>query len=108
MLQVSLARLQQGHRTIPYPPQEPALSDRFRGLPLVDAAKCVLVSFDSTMRSNISVGLPIDLVCYEADSLRVGVRERITEGDHYFSMIHRQWGEGLRRVFAELPDPQWV
>ena len=40
MLQVSLARLQQGHRTIPYPPQEPALSDRFRGLPLVDAAKC--------------------------------------------------------------------
>ena len=74
---------------------------------LVDAAKCVLVSFDSTMRSNISVGLPIDLVCYETDSLRVGVRERIIEGDDYFSMIHRQWGEGLRRVFAELPDPQW-
>ena len=75
---------------------------------LVDAAKCVLVSFDSTMRSNISVGLPIDLVCYETDSLRVGVRERIIEGDDYFSMIHRQWGEGLRRVFAELPDPQWA
>ena len=75
---------------------------------LLDAAKCVLVSFDSTMRSNISVGLPIDLVCYEADSLRINVRQRITEDDDYFSMIHRQWGEGLRRVFAELPDPEWV
>jgi putative proteasome-type protease len=78
-----------------------------RDTSLIDAAKCVLVSFDSTMRSNISVGLPIDLVCYEAGSLRVGVRERITEGDDYFAMIHRQWGEGLRRVFAELPDPLW-
>jgi putative proteasome-type protease len=75
---------------------------------LVDAAKCVLVSFDSTMRSNISVGLPIDLVCYETDSLRIGIRQRITEGDSYFGMIHRQWGEGLRRVFAELPDPHWA
>src|SRR6266480_2022409 len=40
MLQVSLARLKQGHRTIPYPAQEPTLPDRFRGLPVVDASKC--------------------------------------------------------------------
>jgi putative proteasome-type protease len=75
---------------------------------LLDAAKCVLVSFDSTMRSNISVGMPIDLICYETNSLKIGVRRRIVEGDEYFSMLHAQWGEGLRRVFAELPNPHWA
>jgi putative proteasome-type protease len=75
--------------------------------PLTDAAKCVLVSFDSTMRSNISVGLPIDLLCYTKDSLQVGFQRRIKEHDPYFDMIHRQWGEGLRRVFSQLPDPHW-
>lgn len=74
---------------------------------LVDATKCVLVSFDSTMRSNISVGLPIDLVVYEKDALCVGMQRNITESDPYFAMIHAQWGDGLRRVFAELPDPSW-
>ncbi|MCX7154268.1 MAG: proteasome-type protease [Betaproteobacteria bacterium] len=74
---------------------------------LVEASKCVLVSFDSTMRSNVSVGLPIDLVNYENNSLKIGLQRRITENDAYFSMIHTQWGEGLRRVFAQLPDPYW-
>jgi putative proteasome-type protease len=74
---------------------------------LIDAAKCVLISFDSTMRSNVSVGLPIDLVTYQRDALRVQMQRRITESDRYFTMIHNQWGEGLRRVFAQLPDPYW-
>jgi putative proteasome-type protease len=74
---------------------------------LKDATKCVLISFDSTMRSNISVGLPIDLLSYERDSLKVGLKRRIMEDDPYFSMIHRQWGEGVRRVFAALPEPHW-
>jgi putative proteasome-type protease len=74
---------------------------------LVDATKCTMVSFDSTMRSNISVGLPIDLLVYETDSLAVGVQRRIDESDPYFQMVHTQWGEGLRRVFAELPNPDW-
>ena len=74
---------------------------------LVEARKCVLVSFDSTMRSNVSVGLPIDLVTYDNDSLKIGLQRRITENDPYFNMIHTQWGEGLRRVFAQLPDPYW-
>jgi putative proteasome-type protease len=74
---------------------------------LVEAAKCLLVSFDSTMRSNISVGLPIDLVTYNNQSLKLGEQKRILEGDPYFTMIHTQWGEGLRRVFAQLPDPDW-
>lgn len=75
---------------------------------LLDATKCTIVSFDSTMRSNISVGLPIDLVIYEADTLRIKLKKRIEEADAYFQMIHTQWGEGLRRVFAQLPDPDWV
>ncbi|MCC6198151.1 MAG: proteasome-type protease [Burkholderiales bacterium] len=79
-----------------------------RDTSLLDATKCTVVSFDSTMRSNISVGLPIDLVVYEADSLRVKLSRRIEETDPYFQMVHTQWGEGLRRVFAQLPDPDWT
>ena len=75
---------------------------------LVDATKCTLVSFDSTMRSNISVGLPIDLLVYESDSLAVRMQRRIDETDPYFQMVHTQWGEGLRRVFTELPNPDWT
>jgi putative proteasome-type protease len=78
-----------------------------RSTSVIDATKCVLISFDSTMRSNVSVGLPIDLVTYAKDSLRVQLQRRITETDPYFTMIHHQWGEGLRRVFAQLPDPYW-
>jgi len=74
---------------------------------LLEATKCTIVSFDSTMRSNISVGLPIDLVVYETDALRVKLQKRIEESDPYFQMIHTQWGEGLRRVFAQLPNPEW-
>jgi putative proteasome-type protease len=74
---------------------------------LQEAAKCLLVSFDSTMRSNISVGLPIDLLCYQSDSLKVAYHRVIEEGDPYFSMIHTRWGAGLRKVFAELPNPYW-
>lgn len=74
----------------------------------VDAIKCVLVSFDSTIRSNISVGLPIDVLWYPRDSLRVGTRKRILEGDPYFSMLRQAWGGGLRRVFGELANPDWM
>jgi putative proteasome-type protease len=59
------------------------------------------------MRSNISVGLPIDILAYEKDALRVKLARRIVESDPYFQMVHTQWGEGLRRVFAQLPDPDW-
>ena len=76
--------------------------------PQKEAAKCVLISFDSTMKSNISVGLPIDLLWYPRDSLRVGMQHRIREGDPYFTMLRSRWGGGLRRVFQELPDPDWL
>ncbi|HET9764569.1 MAG TPA: peptidase [Casimicrobiaceae bacterium] len=79
-----------------------------RGTSLLDATKCTIVSFDSTMRSNISVGLPIDLLVYETGSLKIALQRRIQEFDPYFQLVHHQWGEGLRRVFAQLPDPDWL
>lgn len=76
-------------------------------LTLTEAAKCVLLSIDSAMRSNLSVGPPIDLLCYERDALSVGMHRRIAESDGYLDAIREQWGRGLLRVFAELPDPYW-
>ena len=74
---------------------------------LADAAKCVLVSFDSTMRSNLSVGMPIDLICYQRDSLQVQMRRRFDEGDRYFTTLSSQWSEGVRQVFSQLPALHW-
>jgi putative proteasome-type protease len=74
---------------------------------LADAARCVLVSFDSTMRSNLSVGMPIDLLCYERDSLEVRKRRRFVDGDAYFTTLSHQWGEGTRQVFRQLPELRW-
>jgi putative proteasome-type protease len=74
---------------------------------LMEAAKCVLISFDSTMRSNISVGPPIDLLCYERDSLKVGFQRRLGEQDSYFSDVRERWGAGLKQLFTDLPDPRW-
>jgi putative proteasome-type protease len=75
--------------------------------PLKDVAKCLLVSFDSTMRSNLSVGLPIDLLGYEKDCLRVTRRRRFEAGDPYFQTISHFWSTGLLRVFAQVPDVSW-
>ncbi len=74
---------------------------------LEDATKCVLVSFDSTMISNLSVGMPIDLLCYARDSLQVTMRRRFEEGDDYFDALTQQWLAGTRRVFHELPPLHW-
>jgi putative proteasome-type protease len=76
-------------------------------LSLHEAAKCALVSMDSTMKSNLSVGLPLDLVCYRADSFVVDQHKLIDDQDAYFSSIRRSWGQQLRKVFDELPNPQW-
>ena len=75
---------------------------------LNEGAKCALLSFDSTIRSNISVGLPIDLLCYERDRLQVELRRSIDVRDPYFAEIKRLWSEGLREVFSKLPDPVWA
>ena len=74
-------------------------------LNLDEVAKCCLISMDSTMKSNLSVGLPLDLMCYEKDSLQVTRRTLIDQKDPYFSSVRERWGEQLRKVFNELPDP---
>ncbi|HET6338976.1 MAG TPA: hypothetical protein VFG30_37410 [Polyangiales bacterium] len=74
---------------------------------LPDATKCVLVSFDSTIRSNLSVGMPIDFLCYAKDSLAVQQRRRFDQGDAYFTALSQNWSEGVRKVFSQLPDLQW-
>ena len=78
-----------------------------RSTSLNDAAKCVLVSFDSTMCSNLSVGMPIDLICYQRDSLEIRMRRRFDKGDVYFSQLGQQWTEGTRQVFSRLPNLDW-
>ena len=74
---------------------------------VAEAAKCVLVSFDSTMRSNLSVGMPIDLIAYERDSLAITHRCRFCEGDAQFAELSTAWSTGVRQVFRELPDVRW-
>lgn len=74
---------------------------------LADATKCILVSFDSTMRSNLSVGMPIDMICYERDSLAIRMRRRFAQGDAYFTALSAEWREGVRKVFRQLPDLEW-
>jgi putative proteasome-type protease len=78
-----------------------------RSTPLQDAAKCVLVSFDSTMRSNLSVGMPIDLICYARDSLELPMRRRFEAGDVYCTALARQWSGGIRKLFRRLPNLDW-
>lgn len=74
---------------------------------LEEVVKCTLISFDSTIRSNLSVGLPIDLFVYPADSFNCAGRHRISEDDPYFTQLSQRWSEGLRQVFAGLPSPPW-
>ena len=75
--------------------------------PVQEAAKCALISFDSTIKSNLSVGLPIDLLLYQRDSLQPGLQRRICEQDDYFLTIRNAWGDALRQAFAALPPLPW-
>jgi putative proteasome-type protease len=76
--------------------------------PLDEAAKCALVSMDSTLKSNLSVGLPLDLLVYQVDQLQTDQIVCIDDQNPYFKMIHDSWGQKLRQVFESLEDPQWV
>jgi putative proteasome-type protease len=75
--------------------------------PLKEAAKCALISMDSTIKSNISVGLPLDLLIYPKNDLRNDHLMVIDEKDEYFKMIHETWGKRLRQIFSEIEDPVW-
>lgn len=66
--------------------------------------KLLLVSFDSTIKANLSVGLPLDLQLYQRDSLTKGFARRIKGDDRYFQTISTGWGDALKRAFDSLPD----
>ena len=75
--------------------------------PLDEAAKCALVSMDSTLKSNLSVGLPLDMVVYEADKFQTDRVMCIDDQNPYFQMLHGSWGQKLREVFDSIEDPTW-
>jgi putative proteasome-type protease len=75
--------------------------------PLDEAAKCALVSMDSTVKSNLSVGLPLDLVVYEADTFKSDKIVCIDHDNPYYQMMHNSWGQKLREVFDSIEDPVW-
>lgn len=74
---------------------------------LYDAVKLVLVSMDSTLRSNLSVGPPLDLLVYKRDALHVDIRRHIKEDDTYFRKVCDQWGAALREAHQHIPRPDW-
>lgn len=71
---------------------------------LGEAAKLILLSFDSTLRSNLSVGLPIDILIYERDSLEVRRSTRIEQEDEYFRQLSAAWSDALRAAFAKIDE----
>ena len=79
-----------------------------RSSSLNEAAKAALVSMDSTIRSNLSVGLPLDLVLVKRDRYEVARHVSIDEDNAYFAGTRKRWSEALREVFAQLPDPDWL
>jgi putative proteasome-type protease len=71
---------------------------------LGEAAKLMLLSFDSTLRSNLSVGMPIDILIYERDSLDVRREKRIGADDEYFKSLSNAWSDALRQAFAKIEE----
>jgi putative proteasome-type protease len=78
-----------------------------RSSSLAEAAKCALISMDSSIRSNLSVGPPLDLLCFKRDELRVLLHRNITTEDAYFNMIRSGWSDSLRHAFHALPNPEF-
>ncbi|MBU8537716.1 proteasome-type protease [Falsiroseomonas tokyonensis] len=76
--------------------------------PLADGVTLALISMDSTLRSNLTVGLPIDLTVIRRDALAVSLRRRITEEDAYFAFLRQRWSESLREAYQALPRPDWL
>ena len=69
-----------------------------------DAIKLLMVSFDSTLKANLSVGLPLDLLVIGKDEFGPTHQRRITPEDDYFSEISSNWGDALKSAFHSLPN----
>ncbi|HEY6134048.1 MAG TPA: proteasome-type protease [Rubrivivax sp.] len=75
--------------------------------PLDEAAKCALVSMDSTLKSNLTVGLPLDLLVYNEGQFSTAQVACIDDQNPYFRMIRGTWGQRLREVFESIDHPRW-
>jgi putative proteasome-type protease len=75
-----------------------------RKMSFEDAAKLLMVSFDSTLKANLSVGLPLDLLVIRRDEYKPLHERRIEHGDAYFDAISASWSDALRNAFHSLPD----
>ncbi len=75
---------------------------------LLEASKCALLSFDATIKANLSVAPPIDVLLYRKDSLQVACERRIRDTDLYFTHIRAGWADGLHLLFTTLPNPPWT
>ena len=75
-----------------------------RAMSFAETAKLLIVSFNSTLKSNLSVGLPLDLMFYEKDTMRIGFRKRIGLDDPYYRTVSDGWSNALRNAFKSLPD----
>lgn len=74
---------------------------------LVDAVKVGIISIDATMKSNVAVGPPIDILCYENDSLQAKLRSHLTEDDPYLLEIAQRWQNGIVKLVNEMPAPDF-
>jgi putative proteasome-type protease len=70
---------------------------------LMDAVKFGIISLDATMKSNVSVGPPIDILCYKTDSLQAKMRTRLEQGDPYLQEISQKWQDGIVRLVRQMP-----
>lgn len=75
-----------------------------RAMSFAETAKLLMVSFDSTLKSNLSVGLPLDMMFYEKDSFKVGLKKRIAADDPYYRTVSDGWSNALKSAFKSLPD----
>ena len=74
---------------------------------LEDAARCALVSLDSTIRSNISVGPPLELAFYRKNALQLDRRIKLEAGSPFYADLQKNWNDGLKRAFKRLPRFDW-
>jgi putative proteasome-type protease len=75
---------------------------------LVEALKLGLISMDSTLKSNLGVGLPIDIVVAKRDTLRADIRYRIEEDEPYFRDLRDRWSSALRAAHQAIPRPPYA
>lgn len=78
-----------------------------RDIPLADAARCAIVSMDSTIRANATVGPPVEVLVYERDTFSADHHVILQEDDSYLRAIKQAWNEKIKQAFVELPPFDW-